>query len=65
MKKIYDLLLSSLGIAFYLLITFVGVITLYGTVKDLIAGELFWAFADILTVISGTIRGVMYFFGYL
>ncbi|MFZ7164860.1 hypothetical protein ACLSYV_04950 [Avibacterium avium] len=65
MKKIYDLLFGLLGIVAWLLMGFLGVITLYGIVQDLMAKEIVWAFVDIFTVISGTIRGIMYLFGYL
>ncbi|MDO5059310.1 MAG: hypothetical protein Q4D82_05140 [Neisseria sp.] len=46
------------GVAFIII-----VLPFYAAIKDFLRGEIAWAILDILTVVVGDIRGLMYFFG--
>lgn len=59
MKKLFG---SAWGMA----VSFaVMVLPIYAAIKDIQADKIFWAVVDIVTVIPGVIRGLMYLFGAL
>lgn len=39
------------------------ILPIYAAVKDIQADKIFWAVIDVITVVPGIIRGLMYFFG--
>lgn len=53
------------GVISYIVITLVGILPFYAAFVDFKRDNLFLAAVDIVTVIVGFIRGIMFIFGWL
>lgn len=58
-----DLIANIIGLAMYGIFSIGGLLPFYAAFKDFQADELFWAAIDIVFIVPGIIRGLMYLFG--
>lgn len=64
-EKIESFFITLGGILFYVVAIIGSILPFYAAIVDFKRDELFMAALDIVTVVVGVIRGIMYLFGWL